>query len=107
MGGQLVVLLQVLAHGKQRRDAVTDSAAQLLRGAAADVAGAEDAGQRCPESALVVDKATRVEVHAAPEKCGVGIQADEDESCLRRERLLLAGGAVAHDNRLQFALPAP
>ena len=43
--GHLVMLLEVLANGDERRDAITDRRSELLRRATANVAGHEDPWQ--------------------------------------------------------------
>src|SRR6202030_2694354 len=82
--------LKVLADRQQGGDAIADSRSQLLRRAAADVSRSEDAGHGGAEAALVIDEAARVEVDAALQERGVGIEPDEHECGARGEDLLRA-----------------
>src|ERR1019366_767536 len=102
--GDLVMFLEVFADRDERRDAVADRGSELLGRTAPDVPGGEHAGNRRLESALVVDKPAGVEVDAAAEEGGVGIEADEDEGGAGGHHLLLAGGPVAQPYGLEPAL---
>src|SRR5580698_9160345 len=102
--GHLMVVLEILANGDQRCDAVADCRAELLGGPSPHVSGGEHTGDGRLEPALVVHESPSVEVNRAAEEGSVGIEPDEDECGAWGHHLLLARRPVPKPDGFEAAL---